>query len=225
MTASLEDRADHWRVEDVVYRDGVYSVDLAKKLLPARTQDEHARHAREARQTNDFHAAEAPLYHSVFTTIFRNHDSQQQAIREQIRSRAFFNRWLMTLTKIIYTPTGQDTVIHNVGLPDQYEVNENITGPNEWLNWRSNTDKLYRALLGTEGISGIREVYMWIARKEYTYLWRLDHKSTNNDERVVGFYTDRQRVGLNCKGKLSYICASLGVRIMSVVGAQKISEE
>jgi len=229
-TFSLEDRADHWCITGVPYRGNICPVDLLKTLLDGgavKTQDEWAEYSRNAVQARGFHVGGFPLYHALFSILFRNKDNAQH--REKIGAartflkEKFFANWLMTLTRIAYTPSGKDKVTHNSGLPEKYEVQEDIVGLDEWVG-DSQNPKLYKAILGTDNISEIQSVYNWITGKN-ARVWRMNTKPKSVDERVAGFYADSGGAVLDCDGVLQSSDASLGVRFPSAEGAQKIEAQ
>lgn len=230
-TFSLEDRADHWRITGVPYRGNICPVDLLKTLLDggaAKTQDEWVGYSREAQRQGAFHGADLLLYHALFATLYNHRDHLQhreniEAVRAFLGDR-FLGRWPLTLTRIRYTPSGKDQVIHNYGLQGTYEVLENIVGPDEYVENAVNR-KPYQVLLGTDNLAEIRAVYRWITGKD-TRLLRFHTRPKQVVERVARFDAGSRRALLFCCSEDPQGSgASLGVRFPSAVGAQKIEAQ
>jgi hypothetical protein len=213
---SLESLTDCWRVSGVEYRDGIYVVDLGKVLLDggsAKTQDDWVEYSRQAIEKGEFHVGDFPLYHALFTTLFRNRENNQhKANIEETRAflkDKFFKHRLTTLTRIKYTTLGKDKVTHNYGLRDQYEVQEDIVGSNEWVK-DSQNPRVYDAILGTDNIAEIQSVYNWITEKN-ARLWRVNPVPSNIDERAAGFDAGSDRAILGCVRDPQYSVSVLGV--------------
>ncbi len=227
---SLEDRTDYWSIHGVAYRDGIYTVDLSKTLLDngsRKTQEQWSKEARKAKLKNQPHVGDLPLDHASFTTLYRNKDGPQKKTIEQVRTfleDAFSKYWLMSLTRIIHTPSGKDKVIHNYGLPDQYEVEGDIVGPDELVKHTS-TPATYKALLGTDNTTEIQHVYKWITKRDL-YLWRLNEKPRVVDERVAGFVAISDGVDLGCDRRPDFSSSGLGVRVVRnhIPGALSLAE-
>ncbi|MBS3146254.1 hypothetical protein J4471_01005 [Candidatus Woesearchaeota archaeon] len=213
---SLEDLTLSWRVNGVVYRNGIYTVDLLKVLLSHRTsrvQDQWSEYSRNAISNAQFYVGDFPLYYSLFTSLFKNKDSEYKHEIEQAKlfiKESMFKYWLSTLTRIAYTPSGKDRVIHNHGLPDQYEVQEEIRGPDEWVK-NASDKRAYKAILDSEDTAEIQAVFNWITEKD-AYLWRVNTKPKKIDERVAGFVANSGGADLGCYGNPEYSNPSLGVR-------------
>ncbi len=212
-----QDTATYWTIPNVQYRNGVYTVDLGKELLAngaSKTQDQWSQFSQEAQARKECYVADFPLYHALFTTLFRMNDPLQQPMKEEIRTflkEKFNEHWLMTLTRIQYTPSGKDKVIHNHNLPDQYEVEENMVGPDGFIKTIA-AQQAYHALLGTDNIHEINEVYRWITGKD-TYIWRLNNKPKALDERVSWFGAFSVWSFLVCGRVPVYSSSGLGVRV------------
>jgi hypothetical protein len=207
LNPNLESKIDSWKISGVNYRNGVYVVDLAKELLPAKTQDEHAQHREQAK--GDFYTADMPLYHALFTSLYnQKNNPQTEEIRAFIQKSMRAN-WLMTLTRIAYQPKGNDKIIHNCNTKEQYELQENIVGPDRKIVKEDSS--ALKALLGTDNIDEIKEVYNYI-NKTPTYIWRVNSKQKNVVERIARFNADSGRALLGCYRYPDYSNSALGVR-------------
>ncbi len=200
---SLEDLADCYRINGIQYRNGIYQVDLAKTLLDngaSKTQDQWANYSKEAIANNQFYLGDFPLYHSLFSALFSNKDNPNY--KDKIEEARTFagkmckNNWLMTLTRTKYKAIGKDEIIHNFGMQDQYKINENIAGLDEFVKNGSNKE-VYKAILGMDDINLINQVYNWISGKD-AFLWRINSKQ--DIECVARFNANLDRAYLDCSG-------------------------
>ncbi len=217
---SLETLEDFWTIPNVEYRNGICTVDLAKQLLDngnAKTQDEWVEYSKQAQQNNGFYAGDFPLYHAIFTTLFKNKDGSQKDAVEEIREfikQKMIEKWLITLTRIGYAPKNQkNKVIHNYNMPDQYAVElDSFIGPDGFIENTKNVKEPLQALLGTQqNIKEINSVYKWLTDVD-AYLFRLNSGVQNTDERVARFDANSVRAGLGCNLNPQDSNAGLGVR-------------
>ena len=180
----------------------------------AKTQDKWAEYTMQARPKGDFYTGDMPLYHAVFTALFKQKDKKESEEARAFIQKQMREKYPMTLTKIIYQPTGKDKIIHNFGTNDKYELEEDIVGKDRAIG--AGDKKTLNAVLGVEDIDEIKSVYNWINQTP-TWIWRVNKNPENIDERVARFGAYSDRVGLNCNWDPANSDASLGVRI-----AQKI---
>src|SRR3989344_1606162 len=204
---------DFWRVEGVEYRNEIYTVDLSKSILfdgKSKTQDQWAEYSMQAKQSGDFYIGDFPLYHALFTTLFNQENTTQAQEARKFLKKQFEEKWLATLTRIRYTSSGKDEVIHNFGLDDKYSIKETMIGPDEWIKNSQNTNYL-EALLGTSDNEKINKVYKWIIGND-AYIGRINSTPKNVVDRVVGFGADPGGADLYCGWYSSISSGSLGVR-------------
>ena len=116
-----------WIIKGVVdpHTGYVYpEVGLVNKLLPVRTQDEHAEHYRKEAKKDGFVSRDAPFHIALFTTLYENRENPEYGNGiEEIRhflQESLNHEFLTTLTRIINNPEGLDKVIYNYGLPNEY---------------------------------------------------------------------------------------------------------
>jgi len=219
---SLEDKTDHYTMTGVLYQGSLCRVDLAKALLDngaSRTQDQWVQYSQEVERNDAFRVGDFPLYHALFTTLYRNRDTPQyQEAIEQARTfidKQMKAKWLTTLTRIGYQPSGQDTIIHNYNMPNQSTLQADVTGPDGLVSTLQGETALFKDLLGTEDMQEIQNVYHWLTNVPL-YLWRVNAKPPQIDERVARFDADAGRTNLNCNRYPQYSNATLGVRIFSI---------
>ena len=209
---NLQTNKDFWTIDNVKYRNGIYKVNLLKELLDngnSKTQDDWVKYSKKAQKNNDFYVGDMPLYNSLFTSLFKLKDNPEVEEIRNFLQKQFIEKWLMTLTRIKYKPSGKDEIVHNYKMPDEYSIEDNFVGNDEYV--KNSKDKAnYKSLLGTDNLNEINEVYNWITGKD-SYLWRLNSKPKSLDERVARFYADSGGTGLYCYRYPSDTNASLGV--------------
>jgi len=210
-----------WTISDVNYRGIVGNVDVAKTLLEngtSKTQSDWANYSGQARTRGDFYTPDYPLFYASLEKAFdlkdeKAYKKQTEEMRTALKGLSRAN-WLMTLTRIKYAPKGKDTIIHNFGLNDKYELAEDFMGQDGFLPAGS-PEKVYQSLLGTQNSLGkINDVFKWLNETQ-TYIWRVNSKPKSADERVAWFGAGSDRAVLYCDRDPTYSDSSLGVRFVA----------
>ena len=186
---------DYWRIEGVNYKGKIKTINLAQQLLPNMTQDKHAEYREQAISKGEFYTGDMPLYHAVFTALFNQKDKPESEQARQFIKKSMREKWLMTLTRIAYQPRGKDKIIHNYNTKDEYSLEENIVGEDRFIEDADRS--ALKALLGTDNIQEIKNIYNWINETD-TYIWRINSKPNKVDERVARFGADSDRADLDC---------------------------
>ena len=202
--------SDFWTIPNVHYRGESLTADLSNRLLPVRTQQQHAEH-RNSAQEEEFVTADMPFYFAVFGALFEQKDALEYA--EQARDfikNAIRQNFPITLTRIAYSPIGEDVVTHNYGTKGSYEVKANIVGPDRFIE-RGDKGAL-TAIVGNGDVSRINKVFNWINGTN-TYIWRLNEKSEESIEKVAGFDAGSDSARVDCGRPPANANASLGVRV------------
>src|SRR3989344_6750258 len=185
---NLTSTQDSWKIEGVEYRDGIYTVNLAKQLLDngnLKTQQEWIDYRNQSQKNRGFYTADMPLHHSIFKALYQQRDTTEAKEAREFLEKQFREKWLQTLTRITYTPKGKDKLTHNIGTQEQYEIAENIVGESgQIINIK--TPKFLEALLGSSNKEEINNIYKWITNKD-AYIWRINENPKQNLERVAGF--------------------------------------
>mgnify|MGYP001574488440 FL=1 len=221
---SIEDVADCYRISGMEYRNRICQIDLSKALLPSGTQEEHAQRRKQALSNNDFYTTDFRLFHGVINALYQNREgpfkSQIESARASL-SGLMNGKWLMTLTRIRYAPTGQDSVIHNYKQDDQYEVAVDFVGPDGFITKQeTNAAPALQALLSTQqSPQEIDQVYKWLRSKD-AYLWRVNSRPEAMVERVAGFFADSDWSVFYCFRGPQFSGAAFGVRLCAA-GAPK----
>jgi len=211
---------DYWKVSGVNYRNGVHTLDLAKTLLEngtAKTQNDWASYSESALAQNEFRTPDYPLFYGLVKALYSAKDDSTKAQEvEEVKnflkdtSRA---RWLMTLTRIAYQPSGEDIITHNFGTREKYEEKTDFVGLDGLLTDKA-TPASCKALLGSDNVQEISNVFQWLNGTN-TYIWRVNSRPNQLIERVARFGAGSGRAALNCDRNPSYSDESLGVRAAS----------
>ena len=199
---SIEDLADFWKISGISLRDEAYAVNLSKTLSPSKTQDEHAEQRILAEKAHDFYTPSFPELYAIISCLEQNKDNPQyQNEIEQARSfikDSVIKHWLMTLTRVHYNPQGEDIVIHNYKQPSQYELPVHFIGPDGAILSANHAEKPMQALLDTnQSLQEVNEAFRWLMDVD-AYLWRLNSKPQQTDERVAWLSADSGKVYLIC---------------------------
>src|SRR3989344_4016037 len=223
---SLEDLTGSYRITGIQYRNGIYTVNLFKELLPRQTQDKHAEHRKQviADNTNEFYTPSYPEFHSVISTMEQNKDNSQYKDKiEEVRQflkQQILDRWLMTLTRIQYNPENQkDKVIHNYNQQDSYKIElDSFIGPDGYITDQNVTNVIIplQALLDTkQSLQEINSIYKWLTDGN-AYIWRLNSEVSRTTESVARIVAGSDRVGFDCDGHINLSYASLGIRAKKI---------
>src|SRR3989344_201617 len=205
-TVNVRSNADAWSISGVEYRNGVYTVDLAKSLLDGRNSRQQAEwidYSQEAIAKGEFYTPDYPLFYGTVRALFRAKDEPAK-LQEAEEAKKFLQdtsraRWLMTLTRIKYQPQVnllkraifgrraifgvEDIIVHNYGMPDSYEEKTNFIGANRLIKDVASPASC-KALLGTGNIKEIKDVFQWLNGTD-TYLWRVNGRENSVIEKVA----------------------------------------
>ncbi len=209
---------DYWQIQGVNYMNEIKTINLAQQLLPNMTQDKHAEYREQAISKGEFYTGDMPLYHAVFTALFNQKDKPESEQARQFIKKSMREKWLMTLTRIAYQPRGKDKIIHNYNTKDEYSLEENIVGEDRFIEDADRS--ALKALLGTDNIQEIKDIYNWINGTD-TYIWRINSKPNKVDERITRFDAVSDRADLDCDWDPAYRDPSLGVCVMREAHSQK----
>ena len=212
---------DFWQVSGVEYKNGIYPVDLSKSLLEnvaSKTQDKWVERYEAVKDKGDFYTPDYPLFYGLLKAVYSSNKPEKDEIQKFIRDASRAN-WLMTLTRIAYTPKGLDKVIHNYGTKDMYEEDVDFITKDGKIT-KTGKPKSYQALLGTkDSVKEINEVFNWLNGTD-AYAWKVNNKPAQLDERVAWFVAGSDRADLNCVSYPTGSNASLGVRFAPQGAAQ-----
>ena len=184
-------------VSDVAYRGEAGTYRLFEQMTPAMNQEKFAELYEQEKQKGNPVPTDAPL---IWTIATRGYEFKNQNPENSERLRQFlrqsFRRYPNTLTRIAYEPSEKDKIIHNYKTSDEYSIDTEVVGPDDFVQNISDK-KVLESLLGTQDIARINEVSQWVNGTN-GYLWRSNSKPEKKEERVAGFYAGDDRFGLDC---------------------------
>lgn len=189
----------HFVVPGVIYRGetGTYGI-FEQMTAPLNLKQLAELYEREKPRENP-HPMDSVLH---FATPLAAHRLREESPQEAERLRAFlrqgFRQYPNTLTRVDYSPSGKDRVVHNCGTSDEYVLNGRVVGENNWM--KDIPDKsVLELLLGTSDVNQIDEVFQWINRTD-GFVWRLNSKLNKREKRVAGFNAYDNGLDLRCNG-------------------------
>ncbi len=204
--------AEHWEIPNVEYRNGIYTVNLAKSLLDngkAKTQSDWIEYSKKAKQNGDFYVGDMALQYSMFKSLSSQTNSESLEARDFIKKSMRENwNWLMTTTRLRYNPQGNDEVIHDYTMPTELKIGVELVGPNRFID--TNDSNALEALLLDQDIARVNSVFNFINGTN-AYIWRLNSRPKNVDERVARFDAFSVGASLSCSGGPVVAFSSLGV--------------
>ena len=183
---------------------------LAQELIPAMTQDNLATFV----SPEGFRALSMKDYvGKAFAGLYdlRNKGSDAESAMQFVRS-TLRNKFPNTLTRIRYTPSGKDKVIHNYGTPDHKTIGVNFVGDDGDITEVLSL-KACLALTGRKP-EEVAEIMRYINGTD-SFMWRLNSKPSSVDERVAWFGAGSDRAVLYCDRDPTYSDSSLGVRFVA----------
>lgn len=189
----------HWIIPGVKYRGETGTYAIFKQMTPSMTQDKLAELYEKTKPKELPHPTDASLIIAIACRAYnlRNEKPKEaETFRDSFRTG--LRRYPHTLTRGLYIPSEEDHAIHNYNTSDQYSLDGKIVGPSNWI--KDIPDKqVLNLLFETSSVSLINKMSQWI-NKTNSYLWRLNSKPTQKEERVVRFYAYSDRLSLYCDG-------------------------
>jgi hypothetical protein len=163
---------------------------LANTLLPPMTQDKSATYA----SKGGFHSMSMPEHFELAGALYelRNKGGEAEQARQFIQASMRASS-LNTQTRLIYTPRGDDRIIHGYGTGSPIEKNvELVGGDGNVLEVLTPSASL--ALTGKTP-EQVTELLQYI-NETPAYVWRLNKKPASIEERVARLYADSGRANL-----------------------------
>jgi serine/threonine protein kinase len=198
----IEELADRYRIHGVIYNKEERTVDWSKELLhggESLTQDQHI----ERLKGKEWKLADAELYTATIMALYENRahpDTGQKKLVEKVKemfAKDFKKHWMMTGTRARYRAnkdkevvqeiryaSGNDDAIHDYMQPEQRTVEEDLVGPNGWVNATSGLQPPVHALLGISDLDNFCNACEWLSGYK-PYLWRLNNRPDTDTDRAV----------------------------------------
>ena len=184
-------------VPGVVDRGETGTYRVFENMTSSMTQDQLSELYETKNQKGNPHPVDSVLHFAIPLAAYNlKNESPNEAEKLRQFLRQGFRQFPNTLTRAIYNPSGKDKIVHNHGTSDEYSSDAEIVGP-DGLIAKIPDKKILESLLGTDDIDKINEVSNWINGTN-SYLWRLNSKPKNKEERVIGFCVGGDGFGLDC---------------------------
>ena len=183
-----------WDIPEVAYRGKTANYRLFERMTPAMNQDKLAGLYGTEKQKGNPHPTDMPLIWAIATRAFELDGNAQ--LQDFLKSG--FREFPNTLTRIAYSPSGEDKITHNYRTHDEYSLTANVVGPDDWISNISDKN-LLGYLLGNDNVTRINQVSNFI-NETNTHLWRLNSRPKQKDERVARFVADGDRLYLGADG-------------------------
>ncbi len=214
----------YWKVHAVpIGTDGkIYTVELCTGLLDTgafKTQDQHAQFSKAELAQGRFGYLSAPEVRGLARTLRVNKGNPKakgmvNEIREFLKQAHRKNFFLITSTRAVYNPSGEDEFIHKYGLEGQYSIKENIVGSDELIA-QTKDPSTYQALFGTnDDIKEIDKDFGFL-NETPTYIWRMNLRPQQRDERVVRLGANQVRFYVGCNGGPQLEDPALGGKVFA----------
>jgi hypothetical protein len=210
VSGSVTSLAEHWEIPNVEYRNGIYTVRLAKSLLDngnAKKQSDWIEYSKQARRNGDFYVGNMALQYSIFRALSLQTNPESLEARDFIK-KSMREKWLATTTRLKYDPSGNDEVIHDYGMPIQLKIGVELVGPDRFVD--TNDSNVLNALLLDKDIARVNSVFNFLNGTN-AYIWRLNSKPKKTDERVARFFAYSDWAYLGCDWDPDITNSCLGV--------------
>ena len=166
---------------------------LSTTLSPADTQEAHAKYV----SPSGFRIASYKGHFQVFSALYelRNKGAEVELARQFVRD-TMRTQFPSTSTRLQYNPEGQkDAIIHNYGTDSPEEILVDFVGSDMPID--KMPLEVCLALTGkTPQEAG--EIMSYINDRTPVYLWRVNSKPAQRDERVARFVAFSDRAYLDC---------------------------
>ncbi|MEN9625968.1 MAG: hypothetical protein RL557_296 [archaeon] len=184
-----------WKIPDVLYRGERCTYELFERMTPSLNQDKLSELYNKEKNAGNPHPTDMPLLWAIATQAY---ELREEEGSERLRAflRDGIRKWPNTLTRIAYTSEGEDRVIHNYKTSDEYSLAENIVGSDGFISEIPDSSVL-ETILGAKDVQKINAVSQYLNGTP-TYLWRVNAKPKQKDERVARFYADGDWLDLYC---------------------------
>lgn len=183
----LEDR---YVFGPVLHRGELYRVSLSKAHLDGgsrKTQDQWLEYLKDS----EWRLGSGPLQIDYLSLLRREADGEYKDIIAEMHdtikvdydSRSPLVR-AVTGSRVFYSPTGLDKVVHNYGTPDAYPSEARIVGPDGWLRPETGFEDSLDALLGTRDIVALNQLTQWLQGLN-AYMYRVNNTPGSEIQRAL----------------------------------------
>ena len=194
-----------WEIPEVTHRGEVHTCRLYDRMTPPMNYPALVKYAKDENKKGNPVPISSDL---LIPLVSRACDLKDSYHNEAESLRQFIYNGLKkfpnTLSELTYFPSGNGKVVHNKGLPTEYEIRgKNLIG-NDYIieeNISDDDANMLEMLFGTKNVKEINKFSNWINSTPIR-LWRLNSKPFKQEKRVVGFDASPRRVALVANGDL-----------------------
>ena len=194
----------HWTFQRTSLAGKTRKLHFFEQMTPPLNSEQLAEHYEKAKEKENPRPAN---FREVWETATLGYDlqatfpEQAESLRNTLQNG--MRRYANTTTVVAYNPEGQkDELIHNYQTSDAYSVNGEFVGKDSLIQ-NVQPFSLLEAILGTRDIAEINNIAQWLNNTP-AYLWRVNSKPQERDERVAGFGAFSGRLDLYCSWGLHY---------------------
>jgi len=211
----------YYTIDGIVCGNALYRLDLFNSFLDEtalRKPDEWIEYNKS--HHNDFVVAPAHLQFCMLKALYENREGPFKARIETLRTgllRQCLEMWVATSTRILYSASGRDEIIHDYNVPGHQIGAINLKGNDDFL--RNVPDEITQKIIGCDSKTA-NEVACWISGKG-AYLWRRD--TVGERTVTIGAYKCADRLGVTIGESLDLSSRAFGIHVVSkrpIGGAQ-----
>jgi hypothetical protein len=181
---------------------------LAQALTPAMTQEDAAKLI----SPEGFALVDVPTHIRLFKAMYDLRDKGGEVEKARMFLQTTMrNNFPNTSTRVAYMPKGKDVITHGYGTKSPSKIRVKFVGEDGLVN-EVLSQEASLALTGKKP-EEVAEVMSYLNQTP-AYLWRVNSKPSQIDERVARFYSDSIRAGLYGGRDPAYRYDSLGVRVV-----------
>jgi len=171
---------EYFEISGVNYRGDTNTYRLYTKMTPPMNQDKLAEFYEKEKKEGNPRPMDSILHFSIFDSAVKSGDSD---LMNFIQSG--LKKYPNTLSRIIYNPSQKDKIMHNYGTSDYYSLMGDIAGEDNWID-KLKDKKSLELLTGIKDINKLNKISLGINNTPM-YIWRVNSKSSEKIECVVGF--------------------------------------
>ena len=177
----------YWEIEGVCANGESRNYHVFEKMTSAMNHNRLIEYSMSEKEKGNPFVEDSIWTWAIFSRAYELRNKHPEDI-ERLRKnlQLCLKQYPNTLTRAVYNPEGViDKAVHNYGTPDEYILNGNLVGKDNWVN-KIEDKEVLTSIIGEENTDKLNQVSQWLNNTD-AYLWRLNSKPSQQDERVVGF--------------------------------------
>ena len=171
-----------WDIPIVSYKEKFNEYRVFEETAYPMTNDQLSEFYDVEKPKGNPHPASSDLVYSILLGAYRLEDIEgKNSLRKFLKQE--LQRWPSTTSRVLYSPSGENEVVHNCGTSDEYRLKESkLVGPSCLI--KDSYNSVLKTVLGTDNIHEINEVFNWINSTNLS-LWRRNSNHSERDERTI----------------------------------------